>query len=89
MTLKEQIARHNTTMYRLAKDSGVPYPPSTTYVPVSPASRMPVPGQYTDLQRRLGQLLTSLLRRASGARPSAFSRATYATRSRSREIYSL
>ena len=25
MTLKEQIARHNTTMYRLAKDSGVPY----------------------------------------------------------------
>ena len=25
MTLKEQISRHNTTMYRLAKDSGVPY----------------------------------------------------------------
>ena len=25
MTLKEQIANHNTTMYRLAKDSGVPY----------------------------------------------------------------
>lgn len=25
MTLKEQIAKHNTTMYRLAKDSGVPY----------------------------------------------------------------
>ena len=25
MTLKEQIAHHNTTMYRLAKDSGVPY----------------------------------------------------------------
>ena len=25
MTLKEQIAHHNTTTYRLAKDSGVPY----------------------------------------------------------------